>query len=459
MTPMSLRTPKRYAPRRLLPVFVALAFAPSFALAGPLAADGPIAAKAPPPAVVVAAVASQPVNREGRYIGTIQAIQLVDVKARVEGFLDQLAFDQGSMIEAGQLLYRIDPAPFQAALEGANAQYAAAVAQSSSAQASLEDAQAQFVRFSALVGKGDTSQSQYDRAKASRDEAKAAVDQAKAAELQAQAQISTAKINLGYTTITSPIAGRIGATNFTVGNLVGPSSNTLATVVQLDPIRAVFSIPSAGFVRFRERIGDKSPAEARAEFVPELVLPTGDIYPHKGTIAFTNNQIDAGTGTVAIYADFPNPKGELLPGQFVTALLHLAQEERLPVVPAAAIQQTRAGNQVFVVGEDNRVEIRPVTLSVQVGTGFAVTSGLQDGEIVVVSGTQKVKPGMVVAPVPEPGAAQAPQAAPAPQPQAAPARAPQAVPSPPAPGPGAAPGGGQGGEGSDQGGSASGPGY
>jgi membrane fusion protein (multidrug efflux system) len=353
---------------------------------------------------MVAAVESQAVNREGRFIGTIQAIQLVDVKARVEGFLDKLAFDQGSMIQQGQLLYQIDPAPFQAALEGANAQYAAAAAQLASAQASLEDAQAQFQRFSALVGKGDTSQSQFDRAKASRDEAKASVDQAKAAELQAQAQITTAKINLGYTTITSPIAGRIGATNYTIGNLVGPTSNTLATVVQLDPIRAVFSVPSADFVRFMERLGNKAGAEARAELVPELILPTGRTYEHKGSIAFTSNQIDAGTGTVAIYADFPNPQGALLPGQFVTALLHSAQETRLPVVPAAAIQQTRTGNQVFVVGQDNRVEVRQVKLSTQVGTGFGVTSGLQDGDIVIVSGIQKVKPGVVVAPVPVPRA-------------------------------------------------------
>ena len=408
MTTMSMHSQTGNARRRVVPLLAALAAlgmldAP---LEGALAAGEQAAAKAPPPSVMVAAVESRAVNREGRFIGTIQAIQLVDVKARVEGFLDKLAFDQGSMVQEGQLLYQIDPAPFQAALEGANAQYAAAVAQLASAQASLEDAQAQFQRFSALVGKGDTSQSQYDRAKASRDEAKAAVDQANAAELQAQAQITTAKINLGYTTIKSPIAGRIGATNYTIGNLVGPTSNTLATVVQLDPIRAVFSVPSADFVRFMERLGSKAGAEARAEFVPELILPTGKTYEHKGAIAFTSNQIDAGTGTVAIYADFPNPQGALLPGQFVTALLHTAEEVRLPVVPAAAIQQTRAGNQVFVVGKDNRVEIRQVKLSTQVDTGFGVTSGLQDGDIVIVSGIQKVKPGMVVAPV------QAPQSAP-----------------------------------------------
>jgi membrane fusion protein (multidrug efflux system) len=353
---------------------------------------------APPPGVLVEAVQSRLVGRQGRFIGTIQAIQSVDVMARVEGFLTEVAFDQGSTVAVGQLLYQIDQAPFQADLEAANAQYAAAQAELASAQAALLNAQAQFLRYSNLVGRGDTSQADFDKAKANRDEAQANVDKAKASELQAQAQITTAKINLGYTTITSVIAGRIGATNYTIGNLVGPDSKTLATVVQLDPIRAVFSIPSANFVRFMDRVASKGMDTARQEFVPELILPTGMTYIHKGKLAFASNEIDSGTGTVPIYADFPNPNGALLPGQFVTVVLHTAEEQRLPVVAASAVQQTRDGDQVFVVGKDNRAELRAIKLGPQVGTGFAVTSGLQDGDIVIVSGIQKVKPGMVVAP-------------------------------------------------------------
>jgi len=375
---------------------VALALA-SPLLAQPGAAGG--GGKTPPPAVTVAAVTTQSVGREGRFIGTIKAIQSVDLKARVEGFLREIAFQQGSMVEEGALLYQIEQAPFQADLDSAESQLAAAKADLASTQASLEDKQANFERQSALIKKGDTSQTAFDQSKAERDEAKANVEKARASIQQAQAAIVSAKINLGYTTIDSPIAGRIGPTSYTVGNLVGPNSGTLATVVQLDPIRAVFSVPSADFVRFQEKVGSEGIKAARAQFVPELILPTGDTYAHKGEIAFADNQVQASTGTVAIYADFPNPDRVLLPGQFVTAVLHTRQEQRLPVVPAAAIQRTRAGVQVYVVGNDNRIIQRTIELGTQTGTGYAVTSGLQDGDIVVVSGVQKVKPGQVVKPV------------------------------------------------------------
>ncbi|EGV20524.1 efflux RND transporter periplasmic adaptor subunit [Thiocapsa marina] len=350
----------------------------------------------PPPAVVVAAVESRLVDHQGRFIGTIQAIQQVNVQARVEGFLDQVAFDQGFMVKAGQLLYQIDQAPFQAKLDAAKAQLASAVADSASAKADLLDAQAQFERFAALVKKGDTSQAQFDRSRAQRDMAQANVDKAQAAELQAKADIQTAQINLGYTTITSPIQGRIGATNYTVGNLVGPSSKTLSTVVQLDPIRAVFSIPSADFVRVTEQAG--KPGASLQDYVPELLLPTGATYAEKGRLAFVDNQVNASTGSVAIYADFPNPNGVLLPGQFITAIIHTAEQKRQPVIPAGAVIQTKDGQQVYVVGKDNRVALRTIKTSGQVGTDFAVSAGLKEGEIVVVSGIQKIKPGMVVTP-------------------------------------------------------------
>jgi membrane fusion protein, multidrug efflux system len=364
-----------------------------------LAADKPAAGgdETPPqPAVVVAAVETQLVDHHGRFIGTIQAIQQVNVQARVEGFLDELAFDQGSLVKTGQLLYQIEQAPFQAQLDAANAELASAVAETAKAEADLLDAEAQFERFSALVKKGDTSQSEFDRSRAQRDMAKANVDKAKAAQLQAQADIKTAQINLGYTTIASPIDGRIGATNYTIGNLVGPNSKVLATVVQLDPIRAVFSIPSADFVRVTERAG--TPGEDFQDYVPELILPTGATYAQQGKVAFVDNQINASTGSIAIYADFPNPEGVLLPGQFITALIHTAEQKRQPVIPAGAVIQTKDGKQVYVVGPDNRVALRTIKTGSQVGTDFVVDSGLKEGEIVVVSGIQKIKPGMVVTP-------------------------------------------------------------
>ena len=355
----------------------------------------PKGADAPPPAVEVAAVVSKPVDQPARFIGTIEAIESVDLKARIEGFLEQVAFEQGTMVERGQLLYQIEQAPFQASLTSAEGQLAAARADLDGAKAALEDKQADFERQSALIKKGDTSQTAFDQSKAARDEAQADVEKAQASVQQAEASVATAKINLDYTTIKSPIAGRIGATAVTVGNLVNSASGTLATVVQLDPIRAVFSIPSAERVRLiaATRVDAK---DARALFVPRLILPTGEEYPYPGKIAFSDNQVDASTGTVAIYADFPNPDQVLLPGQFVSAVVHRAEPKRLPTVPATAIQRTRDGEQVYVVDTDNRVKLRAISDTTRTGDEVAVGKGLREGELVVVSGMQKIKAGMVV---------------------------------------------------------------
>jgi membrane fusion protein (multidrug efflux system) len=353
----------------------------------------------PPPAVVVAAVATQTVDKSSRFIGNIQAIQSVDLKARVEGFLEDVAFQQGSMVDAGQVLYRIEQDQYKADLEQAQGQLAAAEAESQAAAADLEDKEADFERQSTLIEKGDTSQTAFDRAKAARDEAKANVQKAKASERQAQAAVDHAQINLGYTTIKSPIAGRIGATAVTEGNLVNASTDTLATVAQLDPIRAVFSVPSAELARLQKKLGvDITRADARHAFVPELVLPDGTDYGKPGRIAFSDNKVDAATGTVAVYADFPNPSGVLLPGQFITVVVHDADKQRLPVVPAAAVQRTRSGAQVYLVDADDRVQLRKVELGPRTDGGYAVTSGLTDGELVIVSGLQKVKPGVTVKP-------------------------------------------------------------
>ena len=352
----------------------------------------------PPPSVVVAAVANKAVGRQGRFIGNIQAIQSVELKARVEGFLEQVAFEEGGLVDAGQLLYQIEQDQYKAALASAEGQVAAAKADADSAAAALEDKQGDYDRQAALIKKGDTSQTMFDQAKAQRDEAKANVEKAAASEQQAAAALETAKINLGYTTVKSPITGRIGATSYTQGNLVGPNSGTLATVVQLDPIRAVFSIPSRDFVRMMSRIRDTSIEAYKAKFRPELILPTGERYDHTGKIAFANNQVNPSTGTVAIYADFPNPNRILLPGQFVTAVVSTTETASMPVVPAAALQRTREGEQVYVVGSDNRVELRKIKTAAKTDGGYAVESGLTEGELVIVSGTQKVQPGMVVAP-------------------------------------------------------------
>jgi membrane fusion protein (multidrug efflux system) len=152
-------------------------------------------------------------------------------------------------------------------------------------------------------------------------------------------------------------------------------------------------------VRLQERVADDGADHAGDLFVPHLILPTGSTYKQSGRVAFADNQVDPATGTISIYADFPNPDRLLLPGQFVTAVVRTAQTRKEPVVPATAILRTREGEKVYLVGSDNRVEQRSIETGVQIGTGYAVTSGLQSGETVIVSGVQKVKPGMVVKPI------------------------------------------------------------
>ncbi len=377
-----------------------LALLALFGLAAQAADPAPAgAAKAPLPSVVVAAIEEGMVDKQDRFIGTIKAIQSVDLKARVEGFLTQVAFKQGAMVTENELLYQIEPAPFQAALDSAKADLGVAQADLVAAQADLLNKQLDLDRQDALIKKGDTSQAARDKAKAQRDESAAAVGKAKANIDVANAAIVTAQINLGYTTMTSPIAGRIGPTKYTQGNLVNTSSGVLATVVQLDPIRAVFSIPSAIFVRVAELSSKEGLEAVRGKYVPQLILPTGETYQYEGKIAFVDNQIDASTGTIAVYADFPNPEQMLLPGQFISAVIHKAKQTRLPLVPAGAVQRTKDGEQVYVIGSGNRVEVREIKTSTQVGTNYAVTSGLRTGDIVIVAGAQKVKAGMVVNPV------------------------------------------------------------
>ncbi len=366
----------------------------------------PVAAQAPggqgaAPAVAVAAIRSENVAPSAQFIGRIQAIQSVDLTARVEGFLDAVSFTEGSFVKQGDVLYEIQQSQYQADLAAANAQKAQAEAQLAAAQAQLKNADLDLARQQELLARQTVAQSVVDQSQAARDEAAAGVQQAQAAIAQAEAQIQQADLNLSYTRITAPIDGRIGATNVTAGNLVSPQSGTLATVVQLDPIRMVFSVPEANWIQFAQQHGINATDAEGTAFVPRLRLPTGDDYEAAGTISFVDNQVDPATATIAIYADFPNPDGALLPGTFVTAIVQAATQQMLPIVPASAIQQDRQGRYVFVVDTDDRAQERRIETSIQTPDGWAVTSGLQAGETVIVQGAQRVQSGMTVSPTPE----------------------------------------------------------
>ncbi len=361
-------------------------------------APGPAA----PPIVETAAVKLAAVTNQTEFVGSVVAAQQVALIARVEGFLDSVNFTEGRFIQADTIAFVIEKDTYQAAVEGAQAQLQSAVAAEAGAEANLKLQDINLQRQKELLKTNAVSQSTVDQAQATRDSAAATVDQAKAQVTLTQSQLQTAQLNLSYTDIKSPITGRIGKANFTEGNLVSPQSGTLATVVQTDPIRVVFSISDREYLAVVAALkpDNQGIAADAAGYQPKLKLPDGTEYDQPGKIAFLDNTVDPSTGTIAVYAEFPNPQMKLVPGQFVQVTVQAGESVELPVIPASAILQDQEGAYVFGLDEQNRAQIRRVTLGQRVGTDWAITAGLANGEIVIVSGIQKVRPGEVVAPQP-----------------------------------------------------------
>jgi membrane fusion protein, multidrug efflux system len=339
----------------------------------------------PPPAVTVETVANKDVAPKSEFIGRLEAIQAVDIRARVQGFLQKIQFMEGHDVKAGDALFVIEPDQYQAAVAQAQAQVESATATFQNADVNLE-------RRRELRARNAASQADLDTAQATRDTAKAAVT-------VAEAQLKMAQLNLAYASITAPIDGRIGKANITVGNLVGPGSDPLVRVVQLDPIRVVFSVSERDVISVQEAAAGKSDDQLRAAFVPTLRLANGQVFDQTGSIEFLGNEVDKATGTIPIWVRFANPATMLLPGGTVFITLSAAQPKLMPTVPASAVQETRGGKQVLVVGPDNRIEERRITATTQVGHDWAVDSGLKAGETIVIDGFQKVRPGAIVTPV------------------------------------------------------------
>jgi len=344
-------------------------------------ADPPGPGGGPPPLVTVAAVTEQDVNPAAEYVGHVEAIQSVDLRARVEGFLEQVKFKEGSDVNAGDLLYIIEQASYQAKVDADRA----SVAQ---AKATLTKAR-QYLHRVRAVSSGLVSATN--------------IDDAVAEELRARAQLQGAKANLelseldlGYTTVRAPIKGRIGRTAFTEGNLVNPDSGPLARIVQIDPIRVVYSISENDLASVKAALGNSSPDKKKYTLMPHIKMPSGEILKNAGHVDFVDNIVDARTGTIAIWAVFDNHGGSLLPGQYVTVLVSRSQGRQLPMVPQAAVQEDQDGRYVLVVDSENRVIQRRITTGPVVHTQWVVESGLAAGEMVIVQGVQKVQPGQIV---------------------------------------------------------------
>ncbi len=335
------------------------------------------AAPPPPAAVGVVEVTPRDVAREFEFVGRVAAIDKVDLRARVEGFLEQRHFTEGAAVKSGDLMFSIEKDQFQAAVDQASADLAAA-------NAMLTNAQVQYQRAATLVRSQNIPQATVDQRRAELDTASAKVQQAEAALREAQ-------INLGYTDIRAPVGGVIGQASVTDGNLVGPSSGTLATIVSVDPIYVTFPVAQRQLVQAQEH------AAANASDIKINVrLPDGSIYDQPGKIDFIDNQVDQSTDSVTVRAVLPNPKGILKDGQIARPVVEVSDPQQQLTVPMAAVVVDQAGPAVMVVDAQNKVEQRRITLGPQQGVMVVVPQGLKAGERVIVDGLQKVRPGQVV---------------------------------------------------------------
>ena len=354
--------------------------------AGACSRSNPPASAPPEVGVVAAQPTNFPVTRE--YPGRLAATLVAQVRARVEGIVLQRVYREGTDVAAGDVLFRIDPAPLAASLRQAQGQLV-------QAEATARNADLNATRSRELGTRGVLSKQDVDNAIATAAEADAA---AKAA----RASVENAKINLGYATVTAPISGRAGRANVTQGALVSPTdTNPLTTVQVIDPIYANFSEPMAEVERLRkaEKTGAlKLTAPDRAEV--QIVLPDGSVYPHAGTLDFTDLAVDPTTGAVDLRASVPNPEHALLPGMFVKIRLVLATLHGAFLLPQGAIQRDNDGAYVYVIGDGDKIVEKRVVLGDQHGADWIVRSGIPDGARVVVSGIQKAKAGETVKPVP-----------------------------------------------------------
>jgi RND family efflux transporter MFP subunit len=387
------------------------------------------AAHPPPLDVLVAPVQQKDVPVYQEWIGTLDGLVNADIKAEVSGYLIEQTYKEGSFVSKGQLLFQIDPRPFQAALDQAQGQLAQSEGQLEQARAQLAQAEAQVAvaeanqrrtqldvdRYTPLAQQQAITQEDLDNATQNNIAAKAQVQSASAQVATAKAQITaagaavqsakaaveTTRINLGFTRLTAPIDGIPGIAQQQVGALVSPASGAITTVSTLDPIKIYFTVSEQEYIEFARRFptAEKRQADLRQRPL-ELILADGVVYPHAGKFDFADRQVDVRTGAIRVAALFPNPGNTLRPGQYGRARAAMRIQQGALLVPQRAVIDLQGTHQLAVVDSANQVSIRPVQLGDTSGAQWIVTAGVSAGERVVVEGIQKVRPGMQVNPKP-----------------------------------------------------------
>jgi RND family efflux transporter MFP subunit len=348
------------------------------------------------PEVMVAEVEQKDVDLYSEWIGTLAGEVNANVQAQVTGYLLRRDYREGSSVRKGQLLFEIDPRPFQAALDQAEGQLAQATAQLANAEAVLVRNQLDVERYTPLAKEQAASQQDLDNANQNYLAAKATVATDKAQIKTAQAAVETAKLNLGFTKITSPVDGIADVAKAQVGDLVSSSSGTLTTVSTLDPIRDYFTVSEQDYLQLKKQFSGSD----KQHWKLELILADASIYPHDGVFYFAGRAVDQNTGSIQLAALFPNPGNVLRPGQYGKVRAVVRRQQGALLIPQAAVADLQGSYQVDVVGADDKIAVRSVKVGDRVGTMWMIRDGLKPGERVVAQGQQALRPGTTVQPKP-----------------------------------------------------------
>ena len=355
----------------------------------------------PPPTVEVVPVEQKDVPVFGEWIGTLDGLVNADVRAQVTGYLQNQGYKEGAFVKKGQLLFQIDPRPFQAALDQAQGQLQQARAMLANAQAIQGRTDLDVKRYKPLAQEQAASQQDLDNAVQNNLAAIASVETAKAQIKTSEAAVETAKINLDFTRLVAPIDGIAGQAQLQVGALVAPGSGIVTSISTVDPIKVYFTVSEPQYLGWRKRFPSETSREAADRALRlQLILADGSTYAHEGAFSFADRQIDEGTGAIRIAGLFPNPDNILRPGGYAKVRAVIRMQPDALLVPERAISELQGGYQVAVVGHDNKIEIRTIKTGEAFGSQRIVDEGLKPGERIVAEGIQKVRPGMQVNPRP-----------------------------------------------------------